>query len=381
MLQPNLDQETIIRRNQEAKVVRRVVIIVLALLILSIAGVGIGGYLYIKGALEPVNASSNKPVNVEIPIGTSTSEIANKLEEKGVIKSALVFKYYVKYKNDNDFQAGNYELTKSMDMKGIINSLKDGKVYKEAEMTVRVAEGLRMPEVAAKIAEQTDYTEEDILNKMQDKEYIQSLIDKYPLLDKKILDDKVLWPLEGYLFPATYEFYKKDPSLESIIESMIQKMSSVVGKYQTSIEDTGYTTHEILTLASIIEEEARKKEDRFKVSGVFYNRLKKPMPLQSDVTVTYAQQQSKIIVTYKDTETASPYNTYTQPGLPIGPIASPGESAINAAANPEANPYYYFFARPNGEVLYAKTLDEHNKIKQKYIQEWRDLANKDKDES
>ncbi|MCF6138040.1 endolytic transglycosylase MltG [Pseudalkalibacillus berkeleyi] len=379
MLQPNLDQETILRRNHEAKVVRRVVLLVLAILIFSIIGLGIGGYVYIKGALEPVDASSKKPIEVEIPIGTSTSEIANKLEEKGVIKSALVFKYYVKYKNDNDFQAGNYELTKAMEMKDIILSLKDGKVYKEPEMTVRIAEGLRIPQVASKIAEQTEYTEDEVLKKMQDKKYIQSLVEKYPVLGDEILDEKVIWPLEGYLFPATYEFFKKDPSLESIIESMVSKMSTVVTKYQANIEASGYTTHEILTLASIIEEEAKEKEDRFKVSGVFHNRLNKPMRLQSDVTVTYAQQQSKITVTYKDTETNSPYNTYVQKGLPIGPISSPGDSAINAAVNPEPNPNYYFFARPNGEVLYAKTLDEHNVIKEKYIQEWRDLANKDKD--
>ncbi|MGP4080498.1 endolytic transglycosylase MltG [Pseudalkalibacillus sp. R45] len=379
MLQPNLDHETIMRRNQEAKIVRRVVFIVLTLLVFSIVGLGIGGYVYIKGAFEPVDASNKEPIEVEIPIGTSSGTIAKKLEESGVIKSALVFKYYVKYKNEDDFQAGNYELTQSMEMKDIINSLKDGKVYKEAEMTVRIPEGLRINEVVSKISEQTDYTEEEVQEKMKDKKFIESLIAKYPLLDEKILGEKVIWPLEGYLFPATYEFYVKDPSLESIIESMVKKMSTVVTKYNAGIQESSYTTHEILTLASIIEEEAKVKEDRFKVSGVFYNRLQKGMPLQSDVTVTYAQQQSKITVTYKDTEIESPYNTYHESGLPIGPISAPGESAIDAAVNPEPNANYYFFARPNGEVLYAKTLDEHNQIKEKYIQEWRDLANKDKE--
>ncbi|WP_221566120.1 endolytic transglycosylase MltG [Alkalihalobacillus sp. TS-13] len=379
MLQPNLDQDTIVRRNQEAKIVRRVVFTVLTLLVFSIVGLGIGGYVYIKGAFEPVDASNKETIEVEIPIGTSTGTIAKKLEESGVIKSALVFKYYVKYKNEDDFQAGNYELNQSMEMKGIINSLKDGKVYKEAEMTVRIPEGLRINEVVSKIAEQTDYTEDEVQEKMKDKKFIESLIAKYPLLDEKILDEKVIWPLEGYLFPATYEFYVKDPSLESIIDSMVKKMSTVVTKYNAGIQESSYSTHEILTLASIIEEEAKEKEDRFKVSGVFYNRLQKGMPLQSDVTVTYAQQQSKITVTYKDTEIESPYNTYNESGLPIGPISAPGESAINAAVNPEPNANYYFFARPNGEVLYAKTLDDHNKIKEKYIQEWRDLANKDKE--
>ncbi|WP_261129610.1 endolytic transglycosylase MltG [Bacillus sp. Marseille-Q3570] len=379
MLQPNLDQETIMRRNQEAKIVRRVVFTVLTLLVFSIVGLGIGGYVYIKGAFEPVDTSNKEPIEVEIPIGTSTSTIAKKLEESGVIKSALVFKYYVKYKNEDDFQAGNYELTRSMEMKDIIHSLKDGKVYKEAEMTVRIPEGLRINEVVSKIAEQTDYTEEEVQGKMKDKKFIESLMAQYPLLDEKILDEKVIWPLEGYLFPATYEFYVKDPSLESIIESMVKKMSTVVKKYEAGLQESSYSTHEILTLASIIEEEAKEKEDRFKVSGVFYNRLQKGMPLQSDVTVTYAQQQSKITVTYKDTEIESPYNTYHESGLPIGPISAPGESAIDAAVNPEPNENYYFFARPNGEVLYAKTLDEHNKIKEKYIQEWRDLANKDKE--
>ncbi|WLD92188.1 endolytic transglycosylase MltG [Alkalihalobacillus sp. AL-G] len=378
MLQPNIDQETIQRRHQEAKVVRRIVIVVFSLLVLAILGTGIGGYVYVKGALEPMDPGNKESIEVKIPIGTSTSEIAKRLEDNGVIKSALVFKYYVKYKNDNDFQAGNYDLNKSMEMTDVISALKEGKVYKEAEFTVQIPEGLRIPQVAKKISEQTDYTEEEVLNKLQDDEYIKGLMAKYPVLSDKVLDEKIMWPLEGYLFPATYEFYKEDPSLESIIETMVKKMNSVVASYQAGIQESGYSIHEILTLASIIEEESKKKEDRFLVSGVFYNRLgSEHIPyLQSDVTVTYAQQESKVIVTYNDTEEDSPYNTYTTPGLPIGPIASPGESAINAAVNPKENPYYFFFARPNGEVLYRKTLEEHNKVKEKYIHEWRELAKK-----
>ncbi|WP_257346202.1 endolytic transglycosylase MltG [Pseudalkalibacillus decolorationis] len=379
MLQPNLDQETIQRRHQEANIVRKIVFIVFGVLVLAILGVGIGGYVYVQGALEPVDPGNEKSIEVKIPIGTSTGEIAKRLEDNGVINSALVFKYYVKYKNENDFQAGNYSLNKSMEMTDIVTALKDGKVFKDAEITVRIPEGLRIPQVSKKIADQTDYTEDEILKKMKDEKFIKALISKYPVLSEKILDKKIMWPLEGYLFPATYDFYKKDQSLESIIETMVKKMNTVVANYKGEIQESGYSTHEILTLASIIEEEAKKKEDRFLVSGVFYNRLGKGMPLQSDVTVTYAQQESKIIVTYNDTENESPYNTYTTPGLPIGPIATPGKSAINAAVNPEGNPYYYFFARPNGEVLYAKNLQEHNKYKEKYIHEWRELAKKNND--
>lgn len=376
MFQPNIDQETIQRRHQEAKVVRRIVLVVFGLLVLAILGVGIGGYVYVQGALEPVDPGNEKTIEVKIPIGTSTSEIAKRLEDSGVIESALVFKYYVKYKNENDFQAGNYELNKSMEMTDIIDALKEGKVFKEAEVTVQIPEGLRIPQIAKKISEQTDYTEDEILKKMQDKKFIEGLIAKYPILSDKVLDEKVMWPLEGYLFPATYDFYEKEPSLDAIIERMVKKMNEVVGEYQAGIQNSGYSVHEILTLASIIEEESKKKEDRFMVSGVLYNRLESDKfgYLQSDVTVTYAQQQSKIIVTYDDTKTESPYNTYTTPGLPVGPIASPGESAINAAVNPKENPYYFFFARPNGEVLYRKTLEEHNKVKEKYIHEWRELA-------
>jgi UPF0755 protein len=377
---PTINQRTntIYRRHHEAKIVRRIVMAILLLLTITLAGAIIGGYSYIQDALKPVDSNSTESVDITIPIGSSSESIGKILEENDLIKDGLIFKYYVRYKNEDGFQAGDYSLTKSMDMQQIINSIKDGKVYQEAALTVQVPEGLRIPEVAAKIAEQTEHSEDEVIEKMKDKQYIQSLIEKYsPVLTKKILDDEIIWPLEGYLFPATYDFMEEDPSIEEILEKMIQQTVKIINKYSADLEQSEYDTHQILTLASIIEEEAQKEEDRFLISGVFYNRIGIDMPLQSDVTVTYAHQKNTVKVLNKDTEYQSPYNTYTNTGIPIGPIAAPGESSIKAALNPEANENYYFFARPSGEVLYRQTYDEHMEVYRKYIDEWNELANKE----
>lgn len=377
MAEPSMNSQTdiIYRRHREAKIVRRIVFITLLLIIILIGTVVTSGYIYIKDGLKPMDPDNKKKVEVTIPIGSSSSAIGTILEEKGLIKNHLIFKYYVKYKNESGFQAGNYALNKSMSLQDIINSLKDGKVYEKAELEITIPEGLRIPEVIARIAKETGYSEEELLTKMQDREYIKTLMEKYPI-DEKVLDEKVIWPLEGYLFPATYQFTEKKPSIDKIIGEMIKKTMSVVDKYQQDLDNSEYSLHQILTLASIIEEEARKPEDRLKVSGVFYNRIEQGIPLGSDVTVTYAKQMHTVKVSYKDTEVNSPYNTYNIQGLPIGPISNPSESSIKAALEPQKVDALYFYARPNGQVIYSKTNAEHNKVKNKYSHEWDEVAEK-----
>jgi UPF0755 protein len=376
-MEPSMNSQTevIYRRHREAKIVRKIVFITLLLIIISIGTVGTSGYLYVKSSFEPIDSGSKKKIDVTIPIGSSTTAIGKILEENGLIKNHLIFKYFVKYKNETGFQAGDYALTKSMSMQEIIDSLKDGKVYEEVAFKLTVPEGLRIPEVAAKIAAKTEYTEEEILEKMQDKDYIKTLIEKYPI-DEKVLDDKVIWPLEGYLFPATYQFTKENPTLDEILNEMIKKTMDIVGKYGTDMEESKFDLHQTLTLASIIEEEARTAESRLKVSGVFYNRIEQGIPLGSDVTVTYAKQMHTVKVSYEDLEVNSPYNTYNIQGLPIGPISNPSESSIKAALEPERIDEIFFYARPNGDVIYSKTLAEHNEVKAKYGHEWDEVAEK-----
>lgn len=366
-------EQKIQEKASENRIVRRIVAVVSLVIFIILSGMIAGGALYVNNALKPVDPEDEKVVEVSVPIGSSSTDIAQLLEEKGLIKSARVFRYYVKYKNETGFQAGDYELSTAMDIKEIISELKEGKVIKEAALKITVPEGLRIVDIADIIAEETSHTAEDIVRTLQDESFIHTVIDTYPIIDKDaILQDGMKYPLEGYLYPATYEFEEENPSIESILLKMIEEMQTIVQKYETEIPEP-YTVHQILTLASMIETEAKSSEDRFKISGVFYNRLANDMRLDSDPTVKYALDKDEIQVTYADTDVDSPYNTYRMKGFPIGPIASPREESIEAAVFPEEMEAFYFFARPNGEVIYTNTYGEHQAVIAKYRHEWNEL--------
>src|SRR4051794_3430206 len=195
--------EKINERQNEAKVVRKVVAIIV-LTIFIIAGLIFGGgYLYINSALQPVNSESKEEKLVQIPIGSGVSSISRILEDRGVIKDAHVFKYYVKFKNESGFMAGDYVLTPSMTLQQIIDSLKTGKVIQEAAVKIAIPEGIQLSQIAGIIANHTDSSTKEVMQKLNDHEYIDSLMSQYPnLLTKEIYDAKVKYPLEGYLFPA-----------------------------------------------------------------------------------------------------------------------------------------------------------------------------------
>lgn len=359
----------LIERKEEAKVIRKIVGFIVLALFIIIGGTAVGGYLYIKSALKPVDEDSNKSVNVEIPIGSGVTSIGNILEENGIIKNAHVFKYYVKFNNESGFQAGNYDLTPAMTLDELINSLKTGKVMMEAEFNITVPEGYQLEQIAEKIAEKTQYETEEIVKKLDDRSFIEELIGKYPDLLKKedILHENVKHPLEGYLYPSTYPFYEEEPSLETIIEKMISQTQDVLTQYEASRADREFSVHQLLTLSSLVEEEATEKADRGKIASVFYNRLEKEMPLQTDPTVLYALGEHKSRTLYEDLEVDSPYNTYQNQGLPPGPIANAGLTSIEAALQPDTTEYLYFLASKEGTVYYSETLDEHNEKKAEYI--------------
>jgi UPF0755 protein len=374
---PNLDQQIVIERNQEAKIVRRVVFIISLIILFTTIGAVIGGYSYIKGSLQPVNAENNSTIKVSIPIGSSSSTIGRILEENELIKDAKIFRFYVKFKNESGFQAGDYSLSQTMNMQEIIDILKTGKVIQEVKFRLTVPEGLTIPKFAEDLASKSNYTKEEILEKLHDEEYLLTLVEKYEVLDESILRPSIISPLEGYLHPLTYDFYVEEPTLEDIIEKMIVKTSQIYETYKLQIDEMGLTFHEVLALASVIERESRLEEDRYKVSSVFHNRLEIGMALQSDVTLMYVDDSIGTIPTYDDTMIDSPYNTYKYPGIPVGPIANPSIEAIDAAINPWDTEDLFFYARPNGEVLYSENYAEHNKVKAKYQHEWHNLNNEE----
>ncbi|MFB6469359.1 endolytic transglycosylase MltG [Cytobacillus sp. Hz8] len=361
-------RQKLLEKQGEARVVRKIVSIVALSLFVLIVAVVIGGYFYIHSALKPLDRDNKKEISVEVPIGSSTSGIAQILEDKGIIKNAHVFKYYVKFRNESGFMAGEYKLKPSMTLPQIIDRLKTGKLMEKVVFKITIPEGKQLEQIADIIAEKTNRNPDDIFKQLNDKKYIKSLMDKYPnLLTNEILDKNIKYPLEGYLFPATYPFYKKNPTLDEIVTYMLDKTNEVLSEQREAMEAKKLTPHQVLTMASLIEEEATEKVDRNQISSVFYNRMKKNMPLQTDPTVLYAQGRHKERVVYKDLEIADPYNTYNNKGLTPGPIANAGVMSIEAAINPAKTDYLYFLATADGDVLFSKSLEEHNEKKAEHI--------------
>lgn len=206
------------------------------------------------------------------------------------------------------------------------------------------------------------------MEKVNSEEFINSMMASYPeLITEEVLDSNIRYPLEGYLFPATYAFYEEDVTLDDIVIPMIEKTNDVINEYQSLIAEKEMTVHELLTFASLLEEEATEKTDRETIASVFYNRLEIGMPLQTDPTVLYALGGHKERVLYEDLEVQSPYNTYVNPGLPPGPIANAGVVSIEAALNPTDTDYLYFLADKEGNNHFAKSYDEHLQNKSLYL--------------
>ncbi|MFE0503437.1 endolytic transglycosylase MltG [Peribacillus butanolivorans] len=358
----------LLEQQGEARLVRKIIMITIASLILLIGIVGLVGFLYINSAMKPVDPEDNTIKKVKIPIGSSVNGISTLLEEQGIIKDARVFKYYIKFRNESGFQAGEYKLSPSMPIQDIVTSIKTGKLMKEATMKITIPEGKQLIQIADIIAVKTDQDPKEIFKKLNSEKFVNSMQERFPeLLTSEIENKNVLYPLEGYLFPATYDFYEEKPSLEAVVIEMLKKTEETLQAYETQMNKKDYSVHQMLTFASLVEEEATAQVDRGKIASVFYNRIEKDMPLQTDPTVLYAKGSHKSKVLYKDLEVKSPYNTYKNKGLPPGPIANAGTTSIDAVLKPEKTDFLYFLATPEGEVLYSKTLEDHNNKKAEHI--------------
>ena len=350
------------------KRLKRAIFIVLCLLLLLAAVSAAGAYYAWQSASEPADAGSKEEVDISIPLGSSLSSISQTLEDNGIVKNATLFKYYVKYKGEGDFQAGEYVLSPSMTPDEIMASLKEGKVIGTADGSLAIPEGYQLTQIAEVIASETDRTAEEVLAVLNDPAFVKKMMTNHPaLVTEAVLGENIRYPLEGYLYPATYDVVDREKPVEEIAEEMIAKTDEIVQGYSAQIKASGMTVHEFLTFASLVEEEATGKTDRKKIASVFYNRMKVNMPLQTDPTVLYAQGEHKARVLYEDLKIDSPYNTYQVKGLTPGPIGNSGVDSMEAVLQPEKTDYLYFLASPAGDVYYSKTLDEHNKLKAKYI--------------
>jgi len=201
---------------------------------------------------------------------------------------------------------------------------------------------------------------------LNDKEYIDSLIENYWFLTDEIKHPNVYYPLEGYLFPNTYTFEDKNVSVKEIFKKMLDEMDMRLSKYKTDIDNSNYSVHELITLASIAELEGITIEDRKDIIGVFLNRIKKSMKLDSDVTTYYALKVDMGERDLSDKE-FNTYNAYNTRGpnmngkIPVGPVSNPSKDAIESAIYPNSHNYEYFVADKNRKVYFTKTINEHDK--------------------
>ena len=355
-------------QKKEVKVVRKIVFWIAIALILIVAIGGFFTYRYIKGALEPMEPESEKTVAVEIPIGSGLDTISQVLEEKGLIKNAKIFKYYAKVNNEADFQAGTYELSKAMTPNELLKSLKTGKVYRTPVFTMTIPEGLTVEQIAERVEAKTKIPKEEFLTYIDSDETIANLQAVYPeIITDEVKNENIRHPLEGYLFPATYPFYEEEPTVQTVVETLIEGTKANVTPYLASLEENGKSVHWLLTFASLLEREATAQADRQTIASVFNNRLEQGMPLQTDPTVLYSLGEHKDKVSLKDLEVKNAYNTYQNKGLPPGPIAAPGAASIEAVIDPSHTKYFYFLADETGKNHFAKTYDEHLKLKAQYI--------------
>lgn len=303
---------------------------------------------------------------VKIDLGSGNSKIAETLEESGVIKSANAFKIYTKLNKISNLKAGTYSLNESMSFDEIVEELKNGVVFSEEAFDITFIEGKNMRWIAKYISEKTNNTEDDVFNLLKDETYIDSIIQEYWFLTEDIKSSDIYYPLEGYLFPDTYNIKNKDVSVEEIFKTMLDKTEKVLNTYKEDIEQSKYSIHEILTMASLIEAEGISKADRKNISSVFYNRLNSNMSLGSDVTTYYAVgiDLGDRDLYQTELDTYNPYNTRgpkMEGKLPIGPICCSSQGSIEAAIYPENTDYFYFVADKNGKVYFTSTFNEHKK--------------------
>lgn len=345
---------------------KKVKLIVLAIIVALLVIVAGAVYVYISG----VKAPSSKNDEVTVEISGSNTAILNQLDEAGLLKNKTVASIYLKM-NSYTFQANTYILNKNMDLETICKAIegKDNKYILQNKVTV--IEGTTIPEYATVVANALDISQEEVLQKWCDKEYLQSLVDTYWFLDESILKDGLLFPLEGYLAPQTYFVTDGNATVEGITKIMLDQMDSNLSQYKDKIENFTINNkkvplHEFLALCSVVESESLYKEDYTKIAGVFMHRLEIGMMLQSDVTVNYANQVTKVAVTYDDLAVDSKYNTYKYKGLPAGPISSVSNAIIEGCLNYEKTDNEFFFAIKGGEVIYSKTYKEHSQKIQEY---------------
>ncbi len=288
------------------------------------------------------------PVRVIVPRGATFRAAADSMSASGVISSATLFRAYARVTHrDREIQAGTYLLRRGTRWNDLLKAMNGGTGIINR---VTIPEGFSIAQITPVLVKAIGTTPEAVDEAVRDSALRDRVGDPSPTL-------------EGYLFPDTYVFAPGTSAHAAVAEMVNRFQRAWKPGYDAEAAALGHSRHEIITMASIVEKEAKLAEERPVIAAVYYNRLRLGMPLQADPTVQYAMGRHVEHVLYKDLATDSPYNTYEHPGLPPGPIASPGSASIRAALEPAKVPYLYFVAAPDGHHEFRTTMAEHDEAK------------------
>ncbi|QRG70531.1 endolytic transglycosylase MltG [Brevibacillus choshinensis] len=329
--------------------------LIIALFLLMVVAVG-GTALYAYQQLQPVEGEQAAK-NVTIPSGSSVREIGRLLEEAGLIRNADLFSNYVKYKGVGPaLKAGEYQFTTGQTIDALLQNMTEGKTIVSAKRFT-IPEGWNIEQIADHLDKEGIVTKADFL-----KEVDQGAFPEYPFVAQIPASKERKHRLEGYLFPETYEV-KKDATAHEVVSRMLaQFQKEWQPQWTNELKQQKLTLDQAVNLASIIEREVTVDKERPIVAGVYYNRIRDKWPLQADATVQFVLGKQRDRLTYEDLKVNSPYNTYTNPGLPPGPIANPGRASLEAVVKPAKHDYFFYVTKKDGtsEHYFSRTLEEHN---------------------
>lgn len=312
---------------------------------------------YRNDIYKPVDKEDNTNISFQIKKGESAKNIGKSLEEKDLIKNSTSFYIYAKNnKLDQDILFGRFVLNRGMTVPEIITMISDPS---QAEFVITIQEGLTIKDIDQKLVDLGLISAGDFLTDVKNFNNWQD----YDFLDQSVLS-KLELPLEGYLYPDTYFLDPENFTSEELIYKALDNFENKFKPLKDQIKRHSY--HEIITMASIIEKEVFGTQDRKLVSGILWKRLESNWPLGADATSLYIKNDRSI--TGADLQTESPYNTRKNLGLPPGPIANPSIESIEAAMYPTESDYWFYLTTlDTGEVIYAKSNEEHNANRAKYL--------------
>ena len=343
---------------------------------LVVAGVAMAAWNWVnREFFAPVDAKNPEEITFVVSSGSSLTRVANNLEDAGLIHSRTVFKYYADFLGyGQKIQAGEYKVTRAMSMQEIMELLTTGD-GNPITRNITIIPGWTVRDIASYLKDLgAIQTEEEFLAPCRTGQDFSAYYYIADVLKSQNASAR-LFALEGYLAPDTYEIYTNATAADIIKKLLSQTEAVFREEYHNRAEQLGMTMDQVITLASMIEKEA-KTADFAKVSAVFHNRLRQNMALGSDVTVKYASGVKRMALTNEDLQVNSLYNTYTHRGLPLGPICSPSPAAVRAALYPDeqfmADGYLYFCSMEpgSGELHFSRTLEEHEAYVRIYSQLW-----------